>query len=977
MSYQPRSLFTHLTCFCVALIALGPAASKGFAAGATVNVPADTASIQNALNIVPDGGTIEIAGGTYNAPNGGFTIYPDLNGATKSFTVKAASSAPVVLNGNGNTDILRFTTPKLVTFQGITFANGFSSEDNVGGAISMGRNIQAHFVSCTFDNNAGNARTAGGGIRIDTSTVSFQSCSWFNNRSATYGAAFSAFNSRVFVTDCRFIGNRINFPGHSAFSAGGAIHANGSDLRIAHSRFENNQAGYVGGAIYAYGPWTDPNSVPTMKLTVSDTLFTNNIALPAAGTSQTANPAGGAVTLEDQTTAHFYNCRFTNNTAEQGGAISSYRTITDIHDSVFRNNTATGNSGSEGFGGSIIILSDDNRDDSTLNGTRNRPTAKLTVADSLFQGPPGNTMSARQGGAIFVAGDTHANFGIGVPQNGSVDQNRMVVDLKRVVFADFNTSDSGTGTGGALTGDFIALTAENCIFQNCSTSHFGGAMELVRQSKATIKSCSFAGNKSGLLGGALTMFGGSLNVNDSSFLDNRITGNGAGSAMFTSADAGGGTVPPSDMTGLMQNCVFNSATPAVMIYDGDSLSQGPYNRMQYSGNHMFPSDGSTYFTDSLGSFSVPALNALVRTRDNGSAATVKAPIPNIANTSPGVAGALVMVPRQKFSSGAPDESFPLPAYLGFTAGGATPSLNGDSQRASFDVVTAPNDGVHNLVVGGSTFSTSPVPASALNISTRLPVVAQGDGALIGGFIIAGPTAKRVIIRATGPSLTALGIAGVLQDPVLELHDASGTIASNDNWRTTQTGGLIGSSQVVDILASTIPPSNNAESALIATLNPGVNYTAVVRGVNNGAGIAVVEVFDLDPVQDATLANISTRGFIQTDDNVMFAGFYYLGGPGATRVVIRGMGPSLRAAGISNPLDDPVLELRDGNGALVVANDDASQSPNAAVLQGLGLLPRDPEAVIYQNSLPRGAYSAIARGKNRGVGVGLIEVYVFE
>jgi hypothetical protein len=932
-------------------------------------------SLQDAINSVPDGGIIELADGTYNAPDKGFKIYPDLSGATKSFTIRATPGATVILSGNGNTDILRFTTPKPVTFQGLTFANGSTAEEGFGGAMTMGRNVQANFVSCTFDNNSGDAKVAGGGIRIDTSTVSFQSCLWINNRSATYGAAFVADKSRVFVGDSRFIGNRINFPGHSAFSAGGAIHANGSTLRIAHSRFENNQAGYVGGAIYAYGAWTDPFDVPVMNLTVSDTLFLNNLSDRGPGSTQSAQTAGGGVTLEDQTTANFYNCRFTNNVAQQGGAISSYRTITHVHDSVFRNNEATGNSGGEGFGGSIIILSDDNNDASTVGGTRNRPTAKLTVADSLFQGPGGGAVSARQGGAIFVAGDTHANFGIGVPQNGSADTNRMVVDLKRVVFADLITRDGGNGTAGALGGDFIALTAENCIFQNCSTSHFGGALSLVRQSKATLNKISFAGNSAGILGGALRMSGGTLNVNDSSFLNNQITGAGGGTAFYTAPDGGGGTVPPSDMIGLIQNCVINSAsTSAVTIYDGDSLTNGPYNRLQYSSNQIYPSDNSAYFTDVLGSFSVPELNLLIRPRLDLSAPTIKAPVDNIALTSNGVAGALLMVPRQRVSSGAPDEFLPISAYVAWTASGATPLLDGTAQNGSSAVLNASHDGAHSLDVGGSKFLTSPMPGAALNISTRLPV-AQGDGALIGGFIVVGPTPKRLMVRAIGPSLP---FAGALQNPSLELHDSTGaTIATNDNWRTTQVGGVLGSSQIIDLFASTIPPADDSEAAIIATLAEG-SYTAIIRGADNSTGIAVIEVFDLDPVQDSTLANLATRGFIQTDDDVMIGGFIYLGGPGLTKVVIRGIGPSLTAFGITNPLSDPMLELRDGNGGLVTSNDDSAQSPDVAELRSTGLQPQNSaESAIYRTGLARGAYTAIVRGKNRGTGVGLIEVYVLK
>jgi hypothetical protein len=270
---------------------------------------------------------------------------------------------------------------------------------------------------------------------------------------------------------------------------------------------------------------------------------------------------------------------------------------------------------------------------------------------------------------------------------------------------------------------------------------------------------------------------------------------------------------------------------------------------------------------------------------------------------------------------------------------------------------------------------TPPPGVALNISTRLPVLA-GDNALIDGFIIVGPTPKRVLIRATGPSIP---LAGVLQDPVLELHDSAtgAVLATNDNWRTTQIGGAITSSQVIDILATTIPPSNDLESAIIATLNPNQNYTAISRSANNAPGIGVVEVYDLDPVRNSTLANISTRGFVQTDDNVMFAGLFYGGGVGGANVVVRGIGPSLVASGISNPLQDPILEVHNANGGLVDQNDNWQQSPQAAAIQADGLAPKNSaESAVLLTRLARGSYTAILRGQNRGTGVGLVEVYIF-
>jgi hypothetical protein len=213
---------------------------------------------------------------------------------------------------------------------------------------------------------------------------------------------------------------------------------------------------------------------------------------------------------------------------------------------------------------------------------------------------------------------------------------------------------------------------------------------------------------------------------------------------------------------------------------------------------------------------------------------------------------------------------------------------------------------------------------------------------------------------------------------LELHD-SGTgavIATNDSWRSTQTGGAIGSNQVVQVLGTGLAPADSAEPAVIATLNPGA-YTAVVQGAGGSSGIAVVEVYDLDSSPVSTLANISTRGFVQTGDNVMFGGFILLGGAGTTKIVVRGLGPSLAAAGVTNPLSDPVLEVYNSNGGLVSANDNWADTQRAE-LSAIGFQPSSAaESAILFNNLARGAYTAILRGKNGTTGVGLIEVYVFQ
>ena len=826
-----------------------------------------------------------------------------------------------------------------------------------------------NFVQCAFNNNVANPGTTGGGaIWIDSSVVSFQGCVWNNNISKNYAGAFSAVNSRVYVRDSRFSGNRTNLAGHSAFNAGGAIHGNASFILLANSRFENNQAGYVGGAIYVIGPYGSPR----MDMIVSDCLFIGNIAVRDPGGSKTDPTTGGAIFMEDDTNARFFNCRFINNSAQQGGAVSSYRTVTEIKNSLFQNNTATGGpQNGEGLGGAIIVLSDDNPDGPTNGGTINRPSARLTVTDSLIRGPGPGAPVARQGGGIFVAGDLHAAYGVTVRQSGTPESNHTLVNLNRVVFADLATADhTGNGTGGAMTADFITLNADSCIIENCSASEYGGGFQLIHASKATITNTTFSHNTGGILGGGFTMLGGVLNMSACNLTDNRLTKPGGGSALMLTADPGAGPIAPNDLTGAVENCVIsnNSGGPAT-IYDAYRTA-APFNRLQYKGNQIFPSDSSAFFIDTIGSRDVADLNSLTLSQADGSSVK-KAPVPNIALTTPASIGAILTVPQLTSSIGAPGETLPIPAYIAYASSGGAATLDGTVMRNPSDVVQTSVNGAHTLTVSGKSFVTTPPPGVALNISTRLPV-GIGQQVLIGGFIIVGPNPKTILIRATGPSLP---LGGTLQDPILTLHDGTGaTLATNDNWRVTNLGGLLTSSQMMDIVASTIPPSNPLESALIATLNPGA-YTAVVRGVNDGTGIAVVEGYDLDSDKSSRLANISTRGFVLENEKVMIGGFIYGGGPGATRVAIRGIGPSLRAAGVTNPLLDPILELFDGNGTAINFNDD--WKANQAAIEATGLQPSDDaESTILVSNLAPGGYTAILKGKNGGIGVGVLEVYVF-
>jgi CSLREA domain-containing protein len=254
------------------------------------------------------------------------------------------------------------------------------------------------------------------------------------------------------------------------------------------------------------------------------------------------------------------------------------------------------------------------------------------------------------------------------------------------------------------------------------------------------------------------------------------------------------------------------------------------------------------------------------------------------------------------------------------------------------------------------------PTTLANISTRLRVE-TGDNVLIGGFIITGTQPKRIIVRAIGPSLSSF-FTGALADPVLELHGpgAFATI-TNDNWRSTQEA---------EIIATGIPPSNDLESAIVATLPANSSaYTAIVRGVNNGTGIGLVEAYDLDRSVDSKLANISTRGLVQTGDNVLIAGTIVLG-QASQKVIVRAIGPSLTLPG---KLADPTLELRDGNGALLRSNDNWRSDQEAEII-ATGIPPtNDLESAIVATLPANGAsYTAIVRGVNGATGVAVVEVY---
>jgi hypothetical protein len=284
------------------------------------------------------------------------------------------------------------------------------------------------------------------------------------------------------------------------------------------------------------------------------------------------------------------------------------------------------------------------------------------------------------------------------------------------------------------------------------------------------------------------------------------------------------------------------------------------------------------------------------------------------------------------------------------------------EAQTFFVVTAYNSaGAESLPSNEVSYpSASPSSPSLVNVSTRA-FVQTDDDVMIGGFIIEGASAKKVVLRALGSSLQTAGLTGTLTNPILELHDSTGaTIAWNTRWDTSDQG----------LIATGLAPSGQAESAMMTVLPPGA-YTVVIRGQNNTTGIALFELYDVDP-GSSKIVNISTRANVNTGDNVVIGGFI-IGSDQPTKVIIRAIGPSLASYGVPGPLQDPVLELHGSSGSLIFLNDNWRTNQEQQILDS-GLQPaNDSESAIIATLQP-GAYTAIVRGAGNTTGVALVEVY---
>jgi hypothetical protein len=257
-----------------------------------------------------------------------------------------------------------------------------------------------------------------------------------------------------------------------------------------------------------------------------------------------------------------------------------------------------------------------------------------------------------------------------------------------------------------------------------------------------------------------------------------------------------------------------------------------------------------------------------------------------------------------------------------------------------------------------------VGPQALNLSTR-GLVSTGDNVVIGGFIITGTDPKTIVLRALGPSLSGFGLSDVLANPVLSVYNSSRTlIATNDNWQSDPNHFVVESNGLT--------PANPSEAAIARTLAPGA-YTVIIRGKDAVPGIGLVELYDLSPLSNSKLRNMSTRGSVGTGDNVLISGFI-VGDVDSATVVVRALGPSLAAYGVSGVLSDPTLTIYDSSGSAIASNDNWLDNINWIDVRKNALSPPDQRESALVLHLPAGAYTAIVRGANSATGNALVEVY---
>ncbi|MEM1177369.1 MAG: hypothetical protein AAGM22_03420 [Acidobacteriota bacterium] len=716
---QPLMLWT------VALLVL---VAAPLSAEEIVTVPGDQPTLSAAISAVPDGGTIEMAAGTYPSPGNGFVIA----NLGKGFTIRAAEGATVVLDGGDSRPVLEIDNATRasggpVVFENLIFRNGFVASGPMAGAVSVTEG-DATFIGCTFESSRSETNQTGGGAAgvFNNSVVHFIESTFRDNSASQVGGALKVTNGVAYIHRSTFERNRTNLPGHASNALGGAIHVGTlesattlSKLFITNSLFRDNESGFAGGAVYVSGRWVVPWSTARSEVVVANSLFEDNLAVNDPGVTTASPPEGGALSLEDQARFRVYSSRFYDNISRHGGAAAVYRGEMEFYDTIFRGNR-NGAGTNRAQGGTIKAISDDVQ---SADGNNNYPTARLSLTDSYLEGRSSGSDPApgESGGCILAAGDFNRQFGQGgATQLGTRAQNQVQVMFDNVVMTDCDAvaGTISTGTGGGLNATLANVSGSDLMVLDSDVEDSGGGVFFAILSDIDLNRLTVAGNTAENFGAGFYDQGAVLDITNSLFLHNEISpgvseniGQSTGAGVYTA-----GWLPgPEDTTGTISSSTI-SGNIGAEIWEGDR-NAGPINDVRYNGNTIFETqfNGDVYWNGLIGARNVTELNSLVITR-SGAANTAKSQVDNIGPAQVPSVGAVQATPPRTFQTVAVGETGPSPAYLGWAWEGNTANLQG-AGITNHTGYRADNAGTYALNVdGGQVDSATISNAQATNVT---------------------------------------------------------------------------------------------------------------------------------------------------------------------------------------------------------------------------------------------------------------------
>ena len=659
--------------------------------------------------------------------------------------------------------------------------------------------------------------------------------------------------------------------------------------------------------------------------------------------------------------------------------------------------TITVTNGNDAGAGSLRQAIADARSGDIINFASTVTTVALTSNELLVDkalsiiGPGAQTLTVMRGNLqpqnrIFHTSSTSGTvliFGLTVSGGRPVDNGAGILNSGVLVLIDCTISNNIASGSELVGGSGAGLLNQggNMTITGCMISDNIAAFQTASSSDQAL--CYGAGilNDSN---GVVTITGSTISNNSCNFTDDFIA---------TGYGGGGGIDNKGSMT--ITNCTISgnsvTATGDAFVYGGGILNSG---LLQIASSTI---DNNSAANGSEGTFGGGVYSSGSTTTDSSIIAQNISPVgPDVTGPTElqslgfnilGNSADAIISSQPTDQIGTPDSPIdPLLQPLAENGGLTLTQLpqvrspaidHGDPASVLRDQRGYYRDNLPD--VGAVEFGAVPPPGLA-NISTRA-LAQTGDNVVIGGFIVKGTGTKRIIVRAIGPDLSPYGIPNILADPSLELHDSTGAlIASNNNWQTTVLGGIITSGQADEIQASGLAPGNELDSVIIGDLPPGA-YTAIVSGANGLTGVGLAEVYDLGDDSSSVLANISTRAFVRTGDDVLIGGVI-LNGTQPKKIMLRAIGPELAQRGLAKPLSDPTLELHDETGALIASNDNWTTSVIGGVITSdqvqeiteSGLAPTDPKESAIIATLPPAAYTAIVRGVNDATGFALVEVY---